>query len=552
MSNIARKANTAARAPSAPNAKGYSDAGASRTRRALRGFIPNSGSPKEDIDPNNYTLRQRSRMLYMSSPVATGAINTVRTNVIGTGLSLQATPDNRVLKMDPEALKKWQEQVEAEFRLWADSKNCDALGLNTFAELQELALRSWLMNGDVFVLIKRGPTTATCPYSLRLHIIEADRVSTPGITAGFALGETRGRVPPGQPGAGHFIFDGVEVDDAGAVVAYHVCNQYPFETWMDQERKWVRVEARGSRTGLPNILQVMQAERPDSYRGVPYLAQVIEPMLQLRQYTNSELMAALVQTFHTAWIVTNTDPTSMPFNETGGGDIDGDEDYNNISDDENEYELGPGTVFHLQDGEDIRFGNPTMPTAGFETFVHTICKMMGSALELPYELLLKEFTSSYTASRGALLEAWKAFRMRRKWFADDLCQPVYETFLAEAVATGRISAPGFFDDPLIRKAWCSAVWIGPAQESLDPTKEVQANILSVDNGFKTRTQVTRETNGGDWEANVARLADEKAMMQEAGLAQQPPQIIQEGDDGNGGNANPDDDSDSESGDAGPQ
>lgn len=48
--------------------KGYSDAGASYVKKALKGFLANSGSPAEDIDYNNYTLRQRSRMLYMAAP----------------------------------------------------------------------------------------------------------------------------------------------------------------------------------------------------------------------------------------------------------------------------------------------------------------------------------------------------------------------------------------------------------------------------------------------------------------------------------------------------
>ena len=47
-----------------PQAKGYGDAGASHTRRALKGFDASSGSPHEDIDRHNDTLRQRSRMLY--------------------------------------------------------------------------------------------------------------------------------------------------------------------------------------------------------------------------------------------------------------------------------------------------------------------------------------------------------------------------------------------------------------------------------------------------------------------------------------------------------
>ena len=124
-----------------PMAKGYSEAGASITRRALKGFTPSSGSPNEDISRNNSTLRQRTRMLYMAAPVATSAINTNRTKVIGTGLTLKSTVDREVLGISPEAAKKWQNGVEAEFRLWAGKKqNCDALGLNNFAALQQLTL----------------------------------------------------------------------------------------------------------------------------------------------------------------------------------------------------------------------------------------------------------------------------------------------------------------------------------------------------------------------------------------------------------------------------
>ena len=134
-----------------PQAKGYSEAGASTTRRALKGFPPNSGSPNEDINRNNFTLRQRARMLYMAAPVAASAINTNRTKVVGTGLQLKSTVDREILGISSEAAKEWQKKTEAEFKLWAEKKqNCDALGLNNFAELQQLALKAWLMSGDVF------------------------------------------------------------------------------------------------------------------------------------------------------------------------------------------------------------------------------------------------------------------------------------------------------------------------------------------------------------------------------------------------------------------
>lgn len=531
------------RRAAAPQAKGYSEAGASLTRRALKGFVPDSGAPNEDINRNNATLRQRARMLYMAAPVATAAINTNRTKVIGTGLTLKASVDREVLGISPEAAKKWQHAAEMEFRLWAGKKqNCDALGLNNFESLQQLALKSWLLSGDVFPLVKHYAPTPLNPYSLRIHLIEADRVSTPDEYGGYSmLRLTDGKIPVGKPGAGHRVYDGVEVDGDGRVVAYHVCSSYPQAVLLEERREWTRVLAYGERTGLPNILHIMDSERPDQYRGVPYLAQVIEPLLQLRRYTESELMAALVQSFFTAWIQTDTDTSDTPFNEVGAGDIAGvpaevnaDDGplANNISEDDNEYEMGPGTVTHLAPGESVNFGNPNIPTAGFETFVKTLCKLIGSALELPYDVLIKEFNSSYSASRGALLEAWEAFKMRRKWFVDGFCQPIYEIWLAEAVARGRIKAPGFFDDPLLRAAWSGARWIGPVQGQLDPKKEAEAAIMLTNCGVKTHEQITRELGGGDWAENVEQLKAENELLAAAGSPAH--QIFPPDDDGGDG------------------
>lgn len=239
------------RRAAAPQAKGYSEAGASLTRRALKGFVPDSGAPNEDINRNNATLRQRARMLYMAAPVATAAINTNRTKVIGTGLTLKASVDREVLGISPEAAKKWQHAAEMEFRLWAGKKqNCDALGLNNFESLQQLALKSWLLSGDVFALVKRYPATPLNPYTLRLHIVEADRACTPseyggGVTIG---GFVEGKIPEGKPGAGHKVYDGVEVDSNGRVVAYHISNTYPHQI-TSEPQKWQRVEAYGAKTG---------------------------------------------------------------------------------------------------------------------------------------------------------------------------------------------------------------------------------------------------------------------------------------------------------------
>lgn len=488
-------------------AKGYSDAGASHTKRALKGFLAKSGPPSEDIDFNNKTLRQRGRMLYMASPIASAAINTNRTKIVGPGLHMKCAINRDVLGLSDPAVKEWQKQTEAEWRMWAEQKsNCDALGMNNFYELQQLAVKSWLMSGDIFAVLKRYEKTALNPYTLRIHLVEADRVSTP---TEYAKGNMPSITEGTNTNNGNEIHDGVEVDANGKVVAYHICNVYPGQI-TGEPTKWVRIEAQGSLTGLPNILQVMDAERPDQYRGVTYLAPDIETLLQLRRYTESELTAALVQSFLTAWITTETDQTEFPLNEVGTGDFEGlpGDQPDSVSESSSEYEMGPGTINHLAPGESVTFGNPNIPTAGFETFVKTNCKMVGASRELPYDVLIKEFNSSYSAAKGALEEASEVFKMRRSWFVNDFCQPIYECWLAEAVATGRIKAPGFFENPLIRAAWCGTRWDGPAQTHLDPVKEAKANEMLVAHGWKTNEQVTREYYGGDWEGNAEILKQE--------------------------------------------
>ena len=498
-------------------ASGYSEAGASTKKRSLKGLTGKSTSPNEDINWNNYTLRQRGRLMFMSSPIARSAIETQKTKVVGTGLNLHSTVDRDLLNLTPEAAKEWQRKTEREWRMWSGNKeNCDAIGMNSFAGMQQLAVTNWLPNGDIFGLFQRDfRTTPMNPYSLRIHLVEADRVCTPYDMRAVPSGMRTDGIAKN----GNRIYDGVEVDRHGKIVAIYVCNIYPNQMLRNvQDITWQRVALRSSRTGLLNFVHILDSERPDQYRGVSYLAPVIEPMLNITRYTQSEVIGAMIQSWFTAWIKTETNPSDFPLAEASYGDDDNPDvpPDRNISENSNEYEMGPGNVLHLGQNEDVKFGSPSIPTPGFDTFVKVLCKEIGAALNIPYDVLLKEFNASYSASRAALMEAWEAFRMRRAWLVERFCQPVYETWLAEAVALGRISAPGFFNDPIIRAAWSKAEWLGPVQGQLDPTKEVKADILAVQHGFKTHEQVTREYGGGDWLENVERLKDENQLLMAAG------------------------------------
>lgn len=113
------------------------------------------------------------------------------------------------------------------------------------------------------------------------------------------------------------------------------------------------------------------------------------------------------------------------------------------------------------------------------------------------------------------MEAWKAFKMRRQWLTDDFCRPVYEIFMTEAVARGRISAPGFFADPIRRKAYLGSEWIGPSQGQLDPVKEVTASQMMIAEGLTTRETEAIKLGGSEFSGNVDRLRVENEALKEA-------------------------------------
>ena len=494
---------------------GYDESGASRNKNSMRGCLASSKSPQEDIDRNIPILRQRSRSLYMSAPLAVSAIKTNRTNIVGEGLRLKSTIDAAFLRMTPEAAAEWQRNTEREFELWADSKFCDSTRVNNFYEIQQVACLSWLMNGDACALVEYERPTPAFPYGLRVHLIEADRVSTPH-TSGTAV-----NLYATESTTGNRIFNGVEVTDAGRVVAYHICSTYP-NSQLRAAKKWQRVKAFGDKTGTPNVLMIFEAERAEQYRGVPYLAPVIESLKQLTRYGEAEMMAAVINGFFTVFITSEGNTGEVGF--TGVLD-----DEDRVSDDDLNYELGPGMVNVLKPGEKIDIADSKRPSSNFDAFTTALAKYVGAALEIPVELLIKSFNSSYSASRAALLEAWKAFRMKRKWLAADFCQPIYEIFLTEAIANGRIKAPGFFLDPAIKKAYCRAQWNGPAPGMLDPVKEATAAEKRIAIGVSTRQRESIEMTGTDFDANVAQLARENQLMKEAGLvsAAAPPGSAEE-------------------------
>ena len=418
--------------------------------------------------------------------------------------------DADFLGLTEDQADEWEARAEREFEFWAETRRCDALRLNNFYEMQALIFMGQLMNGDGFCLLKYQSPTPNMPYGLRLQLLESDRVCTPYSVA-LPIGNAVNPFWGVNESNGNQIFSGVEIDKSGATVAYWVCNQYPYAmngyTYTTPE--WKRIPAWGAITGRPNILHLFEAERAEQRRGVPLLAPVIEDLQQLKRYEEAELMAAVISSCFTVFVTTEGLTTELPLGESlplGTPPI---------PTGDNEYQLGTGAVVTLAPGEKVEPVDPKRPNTAFDGFVDAVAKSIGAGLEIPADLLLKRFNASYSASRAALLEAWKRFQASRQWLAREFCQPVYEQFLTEAVALGRIEAPGFLEDPVLRRAWCGADWNGPAQGMLDPTKEVQAAQMRVENGFSTREEETIGLTGGNFKRNAKQLKRENQMLKDA-------------------------------------
>ena len=465
-------------------AGGY--AGGSRKSKAFKNWSVSSGDADSDLLPDLPIMRERSRDLVRNTPLACGAINTAVTNVVGTGLKLNSMIDAEYLGLSEEEAEQWEVAAEREFNLWADSQECDAARTLNFFGHQDLAFRSTLENGDIFYtlpVIKRPGS----PYGLKIQAIEADRISNEN----WARDSDK-------------LAGGIETDEHGAPVNYNILQTHPGLVGK-KNRKWKKIPAFGAKSGRRNIIHLFEQRRPGQRRGAPYLAPVIESLKQIGRYTDAELMAAVVSGMFTVFVKSDLDE---PFSSTGN-----DEDGNP------EYGLGNGAIVGLGQGDSIETANPGRPNTAFDPFVMAILRQIGSALEIPFELLIKHFTSSYSASRAAFMEAWKFFKKRRKWLSDYFCQPIYEAVLFEAVATGRLYAPGFIDDVRVRKAYLGAMWIGPGKGQIQEKVEVQAAQLRVDGGFSSIAQETAEMNGGDWSRNHRQRVKEQNARVATGLVE---------------------------------
>lgn len=491
-------------------------------RRSMRGWNASANSADIDILPKSYSLRASCRDLDMNAGLAIAVVERLSTNSLGVGLRLKCQIDRDHLGFTGEDGKKrakvWEETTQREWNAWSNSIFSDAELTHNVNENATLAFVNMLISGDCFVALPGVPLPGQI-YDLKVKVIEADYVDNPN-----GLMSTQR------------IAGGVELNALGAPIAYYFRKPDPNAsvdfgplTYTNYERV-----SRFNDINLQQILHLFKKRRPHQRRGVPILAPFIEDVKQITRYKSAEVDAAILNSFFTVFIKSID---NIAGNQLMGGYIPPDLGTQTIgpvpgvqvsdpSDarDDKVYEIGRANVIEMDKNQDISLADPKHPVAGFGAFLEAIAQEIGAGVGVPYEVLMQRFSSSFSASKAALQEAWKLFLTYRKFLVDHYYMPIYEMWMFEAVAKGRISAPGFFEDPTIRASWLKSAWIGSGQGMIDPMKETNAAEKRIKNRISTREREYEQLVGGDWYGAMNNFAKEVDHLDDLKINPEPQNV----------------------------
>lgn len=409
-----------------------------------------------------------------NNPWVASAVDSLVGNVVGAGIKPQSTHPDRAVR----------ERLQALWLRWTDHAAPD--GLADFYGLQAMAVRAMVESGESFARLRVTSDTDSFP----LHIELLDREQVPTDLHRDIGGGTRIRA-------------GIEFDSAGRRIAYRVLSARPGDPLGSFRIDPIRVPA-------VDCIHLFKPVAAGQLRGITWLAPVLLRLHELDQFEDATLVKAKVAALFTGFI---TDPDG-----TVGG-LSGDNRSGVLT-----VGMEPGSLIPLPPGADIRFSNPTEHDA-YAPFVKNHLRAVAAGLGLPYELVSGDLEGvTYSSIRAGLVE----FRRRVEQLQHNVvvhmfCRPIWERFVRIAVLNGDLPARDFDADPA---AYLGCSWLPPKFDYVDPMKDVQAEILAIDAGLKSRSQAISE-RGYDAEQVDAEIAADKARTDTLGLSVGTPPVPKE-------------------------
>ena len=511
----------------APVKQSYKMPGVSRLSGSMRGPMHDWRPPRSvtrGVDGRERELTSaRVEDLFRNDGVTRSVVNSLTTNVVGKGLSPQSIIPWKRLGITAEQAREIQDQIEWLWIEWTDQAHFR--GQLTFEGLQAMAVRSLVRSGEFLHLpvIEKRPRSG-CRFRLRIQEIDPRRLRTP---------YTKVESP--------YFHDGVEVNLYGVPVAYWIQNPTPEFGFVDYTclatEDYQRYPAMLN-FGRRGVFHIFRAEEDEQYRGSSPLSPVVSFLRNFTDSIDNELLAQVIA-------------SSFPvFIELEGGVAGGLPDYVQEGQTEEEpryyQDVQGGQIMYGNKGEKPQVLESSRPSSNFQNFCTLLLRMIGAALELPYETITKDFSkTNYSSARAALLEASRVYDIYRSDLIRHYCQPIFSMVVEEAYLSGLIDLPcsvvEFYRDKTL---WTNARWIAPARGYIDPLKEANANIAMINAGLMSRSEAIAE-RGGDFDDVAQRIADENEILEDLGISFETQQTQSQGadstDDGVAGDDEEDED-----------
>lgn len=441
--------------------------------------IPQHGNStqNDEFDTSWDMVVQRTSGLVRDFPVFAGAMANREAFVVAGGIKPQVLVESSDGKINRDLSQK----IEEAFMKWANNpEKCSTDGRLNFWQMQALSERQECEFGEyLFVenIDKKGNYT--------LAPAEPTTLSDPGL---FQVTKTKG---------GNVLWRGIEYNQrSGKIKAYHFTEPTDAN---DFNYKTMRIDSK-------RVIHSFKTLRPGQLRGMSPFASAILSAYALRDYETAEMDA---QKMSSKWMAFVTAPPSGNFSNNFAGKIEENELYGNYVE-----AIDNATIQYLKSGESVTMNTMQRSSGAFSDFNEIVIRRLSAAIQLPYELLSQDYSGlNFTTLRAVRNDFKQALRPTWERKISHLCQRVFRQWLKMEVLSGRLSLPGYFENP---EQYEKVSWITPALENIDPLKEFQADLLKVRSGAKSMQEVIKEM-GGDPEKTLKDMVAWKEQLDDVDL-----------------------------------
>lgn len=425
----------------------------------------------------------------------------------GYGLEPSISLNAARLGWTDKAAKQWADELEAGYAEWSDhSESCDAQGRLKFGAMQSAMVKSYLGTGDVIAVLDYGEKSGS-QWKTSLNLIDPSRIWT----------------PPLMQNARAIVKDGIEFDERGRAIAYHV--RPPIGANVSDI---IRIPVRNP-GGKKLLVHTFDAE-PGAIRGISPLGAAIGGIMQAMNLHDAAVLQAHIASTIVG-IVTSDLPSDAVARAIGGdGDPLGAMMHHRVSWHETlkkadaHLRLGnAGRIVHLSTGERFELHAGKVPFDQHEKIIRLGLAEAARALGLAPEHLhgLKD-QATYSALKTAIAEARAVMERRRRIIVEPVCEFALFSVAEEMIADGRLAwmpeqrGSDKLADFRRRRAAVKVEWRGPGIEDPDAMKATMAAINRVRFGLSSLTDEIA-AQGKDAERVFDNRAADQQALKERGL-----------------------------------